>query len=108
MSYRTRYTLEHNVPEEKWDHLMNQLPPEVEDLVDGYTVTLPWYEHQANMLAVSKEFPQHSFILTGEGESDEDLDMWKKLFQNGAVYETRPDIVWPDFAPGLPVDLLSR
>jgi hypothetical protein len=108
MSYMTQYTLEHDVPEEEWPELKADLTDYVQDLVDGSTVPASWYRHEEEMLHTSKTFPGHNFILTGVGEGDEELDMWKKLFRDGAVYETRAEIVWPDFAPGLPVDLLTR
>lgn len=40
-----------------------------------------WYEHEKDMIAISKKFPDVVFILYGDGEDREDI--WKKYFKNG-------------------------
>lgn len=40
-----------------------------------------WYDHENDMIEVSKLFPNHAFVLYGDGE-DKD-DRWKEIFLNG-------------------------
>ena len=62
-----------------------------------------WYEHEEDMIACSKEFPDLTFLLHGEGE--ESGDMWDEYFQNGKseictaqiVYPRPTKISWPSF-----------
>lgn len=39
-----------------------------------------WYDHEADMIQMSREFPDILFELTGEGE--EAGDLWRKYFKN--------------------------
>jgi antitoxin component YwqK of YwqJK toxin-antitoxin module len=40
-----------------------------------------WYNHEADMHFLSKEFPDEVFVLHGEGEENDDI--WYKYFKNG-------------------------
>ena len=40
-----------------------------------------WYEHEEDMMACSKAFPELTFCLHGEG--DDQFDYWNKYFHNG-------------------------
>lgn len=42
-----------------------------------------WYEHEAELKAFSKLYPNLLFTLSGEGEEND--DMWKKYFLDGKV-----------------------
>ena len=59
---------------------------ELEDLhesgMSGYT---KWYEHDQDMLRLSRTFPEVFFVLWGEGEEPEDL--WKSYYLDGRVQE---------------------
>lgn len=97
MGYATDYTLEHDVPGADW--------PDVQDQFDELEVgaifycgqwnDISWYEHEEDLLRISKHFPRFTFTLTGIGQAAD--DMWKKRFRAGAVEEVRPEIVWPKF-----------
>lgn len=59
-----------------------------------------WYEHETDMLDLSKAFPDLTFCLHGEGEKQ--LDVWDEYYLNGNMEVCRivctmpkPDtIVW--------------
>jgi hypothetical protein len=40
-----------------------------------------WYDHEEDMISVSKKFNGVLFVLTGHGEERDDI--WKKYFYNG-------------------------
>lgn len=43
--------------------------------------TLKWYDHQKDMITLSKEFPEVMFMLEGEGEERDDI--WRLYVHNG-------------------------
>jgi hypothetical protein len=105
VSYQTNYTLQFDFIngedsdysyEELREHI-DSIEPDVNlgDLVDGLTVICTWYEHEEDMLDLSRKYPEAVFILEGNGS--EYPDMWKKMFINGDVEEIRPTLVWPEF-----------
>lgn len=52
--------------------------------VDGATKgNGKWYEHEDDLLTLSKEFPHLAFTLEGQGEDAGDI--WKKYLLNGKV-----------------------
>lgn len=56
-----------------------------------------WYEHNADMLKVSKLYPETVFILSGEGE--EAGDLWKTYYLNGKLQEVTATITYDEFDP---------
>ena len=54
-----------------------------------------WYDHKISMLAMSKEFPDVLFTLTGEGERND--DMWKEYYKNGRFFLAKAVITYPEF-----------
>lgn len=53
-----------------------------------------WYEHQEDMINLSKQFPEVLFILSGEGEDRE--DNWREYYRNGKVAISWGRIVYDD------------
>ena len=51
-----------------------------------------WYDHEQHMIVLSKGFPNYTFILSGEGE--ENGDMWRKEFCNGAMKKFKAQITF--------------
>ena len=45
--------------------------------------TTKWYEHDEEMLELSKQFPETIFCLYGDGE--ESTDMWYSYYKNGRM-----------------------
>lgn len=54
-----------------------------------------WYDHEKDMIELSKIFPRMVFTLSGEGE--EPGDLWKKYFYNGKVQVARAKIDFEEF-----------
>jgi len=66
------------------------------DVVAGnWTEQIKWYDHEKDMIEISKLFPKHVFMLRGHGEGDGygDIDIWVKFFRNGETYMERAEIV---------------
>lgn len=61
--------------------------------------SMKWYEHDDDMIKLSKEFPEMTFRLFGEGEDHE--DMWVAYYRDGRastcyahiIYDPMPDWV---------------
>lgn len=56
-----------------------------------------WYDHDDDMIEVSKMFPDVLFCLHGEGETSE--DMWDAYYLNGKMQYCGAEIVYPPFDP---------
>ena len=54
---------------------------------------MKWYDHEADMTTLSKEFPHILFVLDGVGE--EFPDAWRKWFYNGKVEASYAEVVYP-------------
>ena len=66
-------------------------PKGIENCLDE---EMKWYDHEADMTALSKEFPNILFVLDGVGE--EFPDAWRKWFYNGAVEASYAEVVYPE------------
>lgn len=64
-----------------------------EDGHDGSQAT--WYDHEADMRAMSAAFPGVLFTLSGSGE--ESNDIWKLFFRDGLMCGGEASIVYPEF-----------
>lgn len=52
-----------------------------------------WYQHEEDMLKISKWFPEFTFCLFGDGESGD--DHWAHYFHNGEEELCVAEIVYP-------------
>jgi len=52
-------------------------------LLDGVLPATTWYDHDAEMLAVSTLLPGVTLTLDGEGE--EQGDVWRKVYRDGKI-----------------------
>ena len=51
------------------------------DFSFGWTEKAKWYDHDKEMIDLSKQFPKTVFCLYGEGEENEDI--WYTYYKNG-------------------------
>lgn len=92
MGYYTTYRL--NEPE---------ITPEIEETIYELNIDYPlidedsckWYDHEADMLELSRRFPEELFELHGEGE--EPGDIWIKYFKNGKMQSCFAKIIFDEF-----------
>lgn len=62
-----------------------------------YFVELSWYDHEDDMKALARNFPEIRFSLEGIGE--EQGDMWIKDFWGDKFCERRAKIIKPEDQP---------
>ncbi len=57
-----------------------------------------WYEHEADLMRVSKRVPDLYFCVEGQGEDGDDL--WRKHFCNGGCRREKvPPPAWGNLEP---------
>jgi len=66
----------------------------VENLVDDPD-SMQWYDHDGDMIAYSKKYPNFTFVLDGDGEKPG--DNWRSFYRNGYIYEWKLKFERPDF-----------
>ena len=106
MGYYTSYFLEvHNIKNAKEHEALRKAVENLErfgedeyDLYESEAYFFPldefkWYEHEQDMLILSKLFPNLTFCLEGHGEDAE--DMWRKYFHSGIVELCPGSISYP-------------
>lgn len=53
-----------------------------------------WYEHDEDMLEISRKFPDMTFKLYGTGDDPD--DRWYALYKNGEMEKIDAVIIWPE------------
>lgn len=61
--------------------------------IGGYS---KWYDHDDDMLELSRQFPTVLFTLYGEGESSDDI--WVSYYYNGRSQYSKARIEYDDFS----------
>lgn len=102
MGYNTSYSLKALPP----DHIEDV----IHDLMDCFDSSkyalntsgqsresIKWYEHEDDMRAFSKKYPEIVFELSGEGEDAE--DQWRKYFVNGKMQVCKAEITFEVYHP---------
>lgn len=126
MGYHTYYTLDIEGHGQKWvsgvdrngnhvevniglDH--EDIKSELYDLSNGQynnaDESTKWYEHDNDMIKISKKYPDLLFILTGVGEDFGEGDCWRKYYKNGKYQYTKGRIEYEPFDPNKLQDLTS-
>ena len=62
---------------------------------DPFGEECKWYEMTAQMIEYSKNYPQSTFVISGEGE--ESGDIWKAYFKNGMRFEAKAELVFEEY-----------
>jgi len=102
MGYFTDYKLEiHQDPKNQTDEIEKYFTAdENEDeywynLLDGACDSMKWYNHDDDMLHISRLWPDVVFRLEGNGE--ENWDWWVKYYKNGKMQTCRSKITFGEF-----------
>lgn len=64
---------------------------------DPFSDSCKWYEHDKDMIMVSKKYKNMLFTLTGYGEDESDI--WKKYYYNGKMQSAHAKITFDSFDP---------
>ncbi|QAY08764.1 hypothetical protein SEA_GENIE2_106 [Streptomyces phage Genie2] len=113
MGYYTRYQLEIVTDSERAKDLIDAadsviIPGSYElslsRLLNGNYDTMKWYDWESDMAALSRDWPNVLFAISGEGE--EPGDLWKAWVRNGKVIKVQGRITYdvPDLDRELPVN----
>lgn len=103
MGYRTRYKL-YEPLEGSWVRMGHDRLLEIgfeEDSDALWESEVKWYTWQEEVAKISELNPNLPILVTGQGESAE--DMWRAFFLNGACVKQAPAFVWPP----APADMLG-
>ena len=101
MGYYTVYTLEWEPPNLDVEDFIREKQEGSDSFSYGIAPdgsmadSVKWYDHEADIKLLSKNFPDTLFTLSGEGE--EAGDIWKKYFKNGKVQIAKAEITIPKF-----------
>ena len=102
MGYYTSYEL--TLPNETSPEVVDGIRAMLEDLeVIDYALdrnfccydAVKWYDHEEDMIKVSKAFPDVHFCLSGRGEESEDI--WECHFKGGKSVKYYAEITIPPF-----------
>ena len=74
-------------------------------LEEGY-ITAKWYDHDRDMIKLSKQFPEIVFRLKGLGESSD--DMYMIYYNQGKMQFALAEISYRAFNPALLVELVEE
>ncbi len=116
MGYYTDYTLSVSRLEKGEDgsiKMMDDIPPDLEDQIEGEIIKLDifedgsirdayyshttWYDHEQDIRLLSAKFPNMVFWLSGQGDDREDI--WDKYFIDGKMQACYAKIVYGEFDP---------
>ncbi len=91
MGYFTRFKLKTNLTQDELN-AMHKISNYAHSL-EGLDFEAKWYDHEEEMLELSKLFPTKEFVLHGIGE--ERIDDWVKVFKNGNMGVSRCKYIHP-------------
>jgi len=97
MGYYTDYTLTVENADDKLEELTEMLTKEYgfEAWGEQFWRNAKWYEHDNDMLELSREYPEVLFDLYGDGEDSD--DMWHSYYKNGKMQHCPAEITFPPF-----------
>lgn len=104
MGYYTNFDLRVKKPDDELDDA--QLAADLGNLFDDVyddgelvraNAHTKWYDFEADMRELSKNYPALLFITDGQGE--ESTDLWRCYIQNGKSQHVDAEIVYAEYDP---------
>jgi hypothetical protein len=97
MGYRTYFNLdiEPEPPDELLDTVIYDGFLTIEQLVNGETEDMKWYDYHEEMIELSLKYPEYVFTLDGQGE--EPGDIWRSFYKNGKFHDWTLEYDLPNF-----------
>lgn len=102
MGYYTDFTVSiapqspENMDEDQFESVLSELT-----ILSGYSFdpegnarSIKWYDYEEDMKIFSTLYPNHIFLVEGDGE--ESGDVWKHYFKNGKSICIQPTLSWPE------------
>lgn len=108
MGYNTSFELTYDAPagvDVDGDTLVSDgYEYTVADLLNDEAQGVKWYDHENDMIALSRLYPTVLFALTGTGE--EPHDQWRTWYRSGKSVSVEAEIVYvrPDLDDVIPID----
>ena len=93
MGYYTHYSI--HIQNYYSDQEPEEFVAENTDYGNPFGDECKWYDHEEDMIKISKKYPEMVFHLHGEGE--ETGDIWDKHFKNGKMQVCKAKIVIPPY-----------
>jgi len=90
-------TLEKEIDFEKEEEIKEELGESTGYLDSLFDDSIKWYDHDKDMLEISKKYPDYVFVLTGDGECSDDF--WRTFYKNGKKQEVRAELVFDKYNP---------
>ena len=106
-SFELTYTAPAGVAVDEETLVSDEYDFTIADIVSGDAAReVKWYQHEAEMLSLSRLYPTVLFTLTGRGE--ESYDMWRTWYRSGKAITVSGEIVYvrPDLDDVIPIDPL--
>jgi len=97
LSVFTDDTLTKTINNDKYDEIVELLGKvtDYEDML--FEDTIKWYEHDEDMIRLSKQYPDYVFQLDGDGEESDDF--WRTYYKNGKKQEVDVKRVYGEYNP---------
>lgn len=95
MGYYTRYDID-TLYGNPSDYLeaAKSISEELHYILDGGDESMKWYDYNAGLKELSAKFPKEVFILSGDGEEND--NMWRTAYHKGEAYAGKTEIVYSE------------
>ncbi|MHC2451245.1 hypothetical protein ACUXP3_001846 [Bacillus altitudinis] len=98
MGYYTNFEVEIDKDGDLVREYVNNISPKKDCLVDAFNGRgddMKWYEHDEDVLEVSRQFPD--VLITVKGVGEEYPDFWKTYFKGGKKQHCQGRVVYDEF-----------
>ena len=89
--------LEKEIDFEKEEEIKEELGKSTGYLDSLFEDTIKWYDHDKDMIEISKKYHDYVFVLTGDGECSDDF--WRTYYKNGKTQKVGAELVYGNYSP---------